>query len=253
MVKTYRIITQWNNWLTQRLGKSLLEVEKEYLSLKLADRYGKHLLLIGVPQQNKLMECSVMSNRVLLSPLINKHRHNKCIESEYYNLPINPGSIDLVILPHMLELLDNPRQLLLEACRVVKPEGLIMILGFNPISLWGLKKWSAKNKNMPWQGSFIHPNKVKNWLKLADFELVKQDMLLFRPPIANFAVFKKLTFLEWIGSKLYAPFGGVYILIAQAKTIPLIPIRLHWKQKLSALHATLPGPTLRDIPNKDHF
>jgi SAM-dependent methyltransferase len=255
LVKNYRTVQQWDHWLTQSLGRSLLEIEKEYLSLKLAERYGKHILLIGVPHQHELLKCSLMSNQVLLTPLINKHKYDKCIESEFYNLPIIPGSIDLVIVPHTLEFLDNPRQLLLEACRVVKPEGVMMVLGFNPVSLWGLKKWSIKSKNMPWQSTFIHPNKVKNWLKLADFELVKQDMLLFRPPIANYSVFKKLTFLEWIGKRLYAPLGGVYVLTAQAKTIPLIPIKLHWKQKLSALHATLPGPTMRDIsiPKADEF
>jgi SAM-dependent methyltransferase len=245
LVKTYRIASQWDHWLTQSLGNSLLEVEKEYLSLKLAERYEKHVLLIGVPHQHELIKNSMMSHQVLLSPLINKQKHNKCIESEYYNLPIVPGSIDLVIVPHTLELLDNPRQLLLEACRVVKPEGLIMILGFNPISLWGLKKWSVQSKHMPWQGSFIHPTQVKNWLKLADFELVKQDMLLFRPPITNHSIFKKLKFLEWIGKKFYTPLGGVYVLMARAKTIPLIPIKLHWKQKLPALHAIFPGPTMR--------
>jgi SAM-dependent methyltransferase len=247
LVKTYRTVQQWDQWLSESLGESLLETEKEYLHIKLAERYGKHVLLIGVPHQYELLKCSIMSHQVLLSSLINKHKHGKCIETDYYNLPIIPGSLDLVILPHTLELLDNPHQLLSEACRAVKSGGLIMILGFNPISLWGLKKWSVKNKNMPWQSAFIHPNKVKNWLKLADFELVKQDMLLFRPPIVNQSIFNKLTVLEWIGKKLYAPLGGVYVLMAQAKTIPLIPIKLHWKQKLSALHVTLPGPTMRDI------
>ena len=54
------------------------------------------------------------------------------------------GSIDLVILPHILECIDNPRQLLAEACRIIKPEGHIIICGFNPHSLWGLKKIMGK-------------------------------------------------------------------------------------------------------------
>jgi SAM-dependent methyltransferase len=247
LVKTYRTVQQWDHWLRQHLGESLLEIEKQFLSTMLAERYGKHVLLLGVPNQHELLKCSVMSNQMMLTPLINKHNNKKCIESEYYKLPIIPGSIDLVMVPHTLEFLDNPHQLLVEACRVVKPEGLIIIMGFNPISLWGLKKWWVKSKNMPWQGAFININKVKNWLKLSDFELVNQDMLLFRPPITQFGIFKKLKFLEWLGKKLYAPFGGVYVLTAQAKTIPLTPIKMHWKQKLSALHATLPGPTMRDI------
>lgn len=253
LVKTYRTIQQWDYWLTQRLGSSLLQTEKKLLSRLLAQRYGKHVLLIGVPHQKELLQCSVMSHQIMLTPLINRHKDKKCIESAYSHLPIIPGSIDLVIVPHTLEFIDNPQQLLMEACRIVKPEGLIILMGFNPISLWGLKKWWVKSKNMPWQGAFIHANKVKNWLRLADFELIKQDMLLFTPPVAHYAVFKKLKFLEWLGKKLYAPLGGVYVLTAQAKTIPLTPIKLHWKQSISPLRATLPGPTLRDIQHTERL
>jgi SAM-dependent methyltransferase len=244
LVKNYRTVQHWNHWLTHDLGASVLKAEQTFLSTALMEQYGKHVLLIGVPEQSELLKCSVMSNQVLLTPLFNKQKLSKCIESEYHDLPIIPSSIDLVILPHLLEFLDNPHQLLIEACRVVKPEGLIMILGFNPLSLWGLKKWWVKNKNMPWQGNFLHPNTIKHWLTLADFELVKQDMLLFRPPIRHPAFYEKLKWLEWIGKKLYSPFGGVYVLTAQAKTIPLTPIKMHWKQKLSALQATIPRPTM---------
>jgi len=250
LVKNYRTIQHWDQWLTHDLGACLLETEKQFLLHILADRYGKHAVLIGVPHQHDLLKCSIMSNQVILTPLINKHKHEKCIESEYYNLPVTPGSVDLVLLPHTLEFLDNPRQLLVEACRMVKPEGLIIIFGFNPISLWGLKKWWVKSKDIPWSGSFIPTNKVKNWLQLADFKLVKQDMLVFRPPIAHQATYQKLKFLEWLGKKIIAPLGGVYVLTAQAKTIPLTPIKLHWKQKLSALHATLPGPTMQSSIEK---
>jgi SAM-dependent methyltransferase len=247
LVKTYRTVQQWDHWLMQNLGQSLLAAEKKFLSGLLAERYGKHVLLMGVPGQRELIDCSVMSNRVILTPLLNRHKEYKCIESNYYSLPIAPGTLDLVIVPHTLELLDNPRQLLAEACRAVKPEGLIVLLGFNPISFWGLKKWWVKSKKMPWVGTFIHANKVKNWLRLADFELVKHDTIFFRPPIASKKIFQRLRFLEWVGKKLYAPLGGVYILTAQAKIIPLTPIKLHWKQTISPLHAVIPGPTMRDI------
>lgn len=247
MVKTYRTIQQWDHWLTHSLGHSLLEAEKIFLSKALAECYGKQVLLIGVPHQQDLLKCSVMSHQVLLTPLVIKQKNNKCIESEYYNLPIVPGSIDLVIIPHTLEFLDNPRQLLAEACRIIKPQGLMVLFGFNPMSLWGLKKWWAKSKKVPWSGSFTPANKIKSWLKLADFEIIRQDMLLFRPPIFHPTIYQKLRFLEWMGSKISAPWGGVYAITAQAKVIPLTPIKLHWKQKLSVIQSTLPKPTMRDI------
>lgn len=247
VVKNYRMIQQWNHWLSQDLGISLLNAEKNFLSAASIRCSGKYVLLIGAPQQSELLESSVIPNKILLTSLFNKHTYSKCIESEYFDLPIAPSSIDLVILPHLLEFIDNPHRLLIEACRIVKPDGFIIILGFNPISLWGLKKWLVKSKNMPWCGNFLTPKVIKHWLKLADFEFIKQNMLLFSPPMLHSRGYEKLKWLDWIGTKLHAPFGGVYVLTAQAKTIPLTPIKLHWKQKLAALHTTIPRPTMRDV------
>ncbi|MEO8401415.1 MAG: class I SAM-dependent methyltransferase [Gammaproteobacteria bacterium] len=247
LVKTYRATTQWNHWLTQFLGHNVLESEKKFLLRALTNYYGKHTLLLGVPLQNDLLKASVTAHQVLLTPMISKTRQIKIIEAELDELPIASGSVDLVLLPHTLEYLDNPRLLLSEACRIVKPEGHIVILGFNPFSFWGLKKMVASNTNLPWSNNFIQANTVKKWLGLADFELVKQDSFLFRPPVLNHALYRRLKFLEWVGKKCYRPFGGVYVLVAKAKVIPLTPIRLRWEQGLSSIRTAIPGPTMRDF------
>jgi SAM-dependent methyltransferase len=243
------MIQQWAHWLHHSLGTSVLESEQNFLSKLLAERYGKHTLLIGVPEQYPLLKYGVLSSRVILSPLINRNKNIKYIESEYYELPVIPGSIDLVLLPHTLEFIDNPRQLLMEACRVVKPEGDIMIFCFNPFSLWGLKKWWENNKHIPWSGRFIPASTIKNWLALADFELIRQDMIMFYPPIGNPHIFQKFKFLEWMGTHLHLFFGGgIFVITARAKEIPLTPIKLKWQQKLSTISATLPGSTsMRDM------
>jgi SAM-dependent methyltransferase len=221
--------------------------EKRLLSSILMEYFGKHTLLIGVPHQHDLLASSLMPHQVMMGPIIFRHSSIHSVETDYYSLPVFPGSIDLVILPHILEFTDNPHQLLTEACRAVKPEGHIIVIGFNPLSLWGIKKYLKKNKEMPWSGHFIRPSKIIKWLKLVDFELVKQRNLLFRPPFFQKEIYQKLRFLEWIGSKFYPPLGGAYILMAKAKVIPLTPIKLRWQQKLSHLSVTLSGPTMRDM------
>jgi SAM-dependent methyltransferase len=244
--KTYRTLQHWNHWLTQFLGKCVLEAEQKTLTRIYAEYYGKYAVLIGVPHQYSLLTSNVMSNHVMISPLINKHAHIESIESDFYELPIVPGSIDLVVLPHTLEFVDNPHRLLLEACKIVKPEGDIIILGFNPFSFWGLKKYLTKNKNNPWNGNSIRMNQVIQWLKLADFQIIQEQFSFFRPPISQEKFFRKLQFFEWLGRKFFMPFGGIYILTAKAKITPLTPIKLLWKQKLSPLSATFSGPTMRD-------
>ena len=55
-------------------------------------------------------------------------------------LPFPDHSLDLVVLPHALELSRDPHLTLREVERVLVPEGRVMILGFNPASLWGLRQ-----------------------------------------------------------------------------------------------------------------
>jgi len=249
MVKAYRHIQQWNSWLGQPQGGYLVEAERQLLPSLLAEYYGKYIALIGVPEQQSLLTTSNMMYPFLISPMVIQVRSGArsesayYIESEFYELSIHSSSIDLVILPHTLEYVDNPRRILAEACRIVKPEGHIVIFGFNPYSLWGLKKLLLQNKYAPWSSNFIQATTVKQWLKLADFELVKQTTMVFRPPIQHDGIYQKLKFLEGIGKRCYAPFGGVYAIVATAKNIPFTPIRMHWKQKLSLQKSTIPRPT----------
>lgn len=248
MAKVYQAIHQWNHWLTHFLGKSLLEAEQSKLETILRGRFGKSAVLLGVPHQSPLLQSVVAPCPYLLGPLVNRDKQIHYIEGDFHELPIQSGSVDHVILPHTLEYLDNPRQLLSEACRIVKPEGYLYILGFNPYSFWGLRRYLAKHKHIPWSGNFLKANTIKKWLELADFELQQQDMILFRPPFQRPSLYQKFKFLEWIGQKCFRALGGVYILQAKAKVIPLTPIRLHWKQELSGVRisTTTLGPTIRN-------
>jgi ubiquinone/menaquinone biosynthesis C-methylase UbiE len=174
------------------------------------------------------------------------HKPGLAIDGDFYQLPIFSGSIDLVILPHTLEYVDNPRQLLSESCRIVKPEGFIMILGFNPYSFWGLKRLlkSAKDrKQMPWCNHFIHASMIKRWLTLADFELVKHSTALLSSSVNRQSKQHKTNILEAIGLRCLPFIGGVYMIMAKAKVIPLKPIRLKWKQQISGLgiRSAIPG------------
>jgi|GEM_PF-713447 len=239
LVHSYRALQKWDQWLAQQfLGKSLLTEERQLFDQLLKHRYGKHALLIGVPQQQELLRAADIPFHSLLSPFSSTDQPT--IESDFHELPILTGSSDVVILPHTLEVVDNPRQLLAEACRIVKPEGLIIICGFNPYSIWGMRKW-------PWGGNFIQARAIKYWLGLADFVLEHQKFILFRPPINHPSLYQKLRYIEHIGKKCFPILGGVYILLARAKVIPLTPIRMKWKQHLSGIRIspTIPGHIAR--------
>lgn len=228
-----------------------MDAESQLLAKMLTRHFGKHALLIGAPNQKKLLQAGVVPCHTLLSPMIAHEESIRCIESDLQELPIYTGCVDLVLLPHTMEFLDNPRQLLAEACRIIKPEGLIVITGFNPISLWGANKILTKEKKVPWSGNFIRPGEIIKWLKLADFQMEEQKSTLFRPPMRYQNLFEKFKFLEIVGDKCLPALGGVYALIARAKVVPLTPIKMKWKQQLSGIRisTSLPGH-VRLLPNE---
>lgn len=247
----YKSFQQWNQWLTQHeLGESLIRAEKELLSGLLQSHFGKHALLIGVPQQNELLSATRIPCHSMLGPLLNKENVGAYIEGDLHELPVLTGGVDLVMLPHTLEFVDNPRQLLAEACRIIKPEGLIVICGFNPLSAWGIQK-KLFQKKAPWQGDFIHAHQIKNWLRLAEFDVERQSSTLFRPPVAHPKLYQKLHILEKVG-QLFPVLGGVYIILARAKVIPLTPIRMKWKQRLDGIRisTTISGHIARQSKNR---
>lgn len=55
-------------------------------------------------------------------------------------LPFAANSIDLAVLPQRHEFHDNPHQILREVERILIPDGQLVITGFNPLSLWGLRR-----------------------------------------------------------------------------------------------------------------
>jgi SAM-dependent methyltransferase len=91
-------------------------------------------------------------------------------------LPLASQSLDLLALPHGLELTADPRHVLREAERVLMPEGQIIISGFNPLSTWGLRhsltrEQSRRATGAPWDSRFIGLLRLKDWLHLLGFEL----------------------------------------------------------------------------------
>jgi SAM-dependent methyltransferase len=226
-----------------------MQEESAILARLLVRHFGKHALLIGVPAQSDLLTATSIPCHSLLTPFLQQEKKINDIEGDLHELPILTGSIDLVLIPHTLEFVDNPRQLLAEACRIIKPEGLIVIYGFNPYSPWGVRKYLTAHKNIPWSGNFIHARYIKSWLHLADFAMEKQKSVLFRPPFSNPNLYRRLHFLEGVGCRCAPWLGGVYVLLARAKVIPLTPIRMKWKQPLNGIRisTTISGNIARQI------
>ncbi len=69
--------------------------------------------------------------------------------TDFCELPFASQSLDLVVLPHVLEFAHEPHQILREVERVLIPEGQIIVTGFNPASLWGARQAATRLARAP--------------------------------------------------------------------------------------------------------
>ncbi|CAN0507526.1 unnamed protein product, partial [Phaeothamnion confervicola] len=135
------------------------------------------------------------------------------VRSDPCALPLQTASVDLVVLPHTLEFSSNPHQVLREVSRVLMPEGHVVLSGFNPWSLWGVRRLATRREGVyPWCGQFINLPRIKDWMALLGFELAGGRMCSYAPPLMSEKWSGRLSFMEAAGDRWWPFAGGIYYL-----------------------------------------
>jgi SAM-dependent methyltransferase len=132
-------------------------------------------------------------------------------------LPFASQSLDLVVLPHVLEFAEEPHQVLREVERVLIPEGQVIICGFNPASLWGARQVLGRitgSPFMPRHGEFISLPRLKDWLKLLSMEVNRGHFGCYSPPCATEKWLRRFSFMEKAGDRWWPVLGAVYMVQA---------------------------------------
>lgn len=237
---------EWQNWYHSQAGQPLQEMEKEVLDKLLPDLFGYHLLYLGHPENVTHLAASRVSHRMVVNICTDEMQvpdFPECMKAEPHRLPIETDSIDVVVLPHLLEYSSYPHDVLRETERVLIPEGHVVILGFNPFSFWMLWRlvlgW---RRNIPWCGAFRGVTRVKDWLALLGFDVVSTHYYFFRPPVQQAAILKKLGFLERLGQRVWPILGGSYAIIARKRVVTLTPIKPRWNSRKTVVTAGLAEP-----------
>jgi SAM-dependent methyltransferase len=129
----------------------LREREQAYFDQTVADIFGYYAIQVGLPEHPALAQCRIPSRWTL------DYDPPAELVADPHALPFAENTIDLVVMPHALEFTDDPHLMLREAYRVMRPEGQIVIAGFNPFSLYGIKRYFGREQTPPWNGNFIGP------------------------------------------------------------------------------------------------
>ena len=236
-------------WYEQPLGSRLRETECELLAEILPNLFGYHLLQVGNFMGRELFTDSRISHCMVLDEL---QTGDSGRAERFYgcatDLPMATDSLDVVLLPHVLEFASDPHQVLREIDRVLIPEGHVIILGFNPYSMWGLRRMlTGWRKQPPWCSHFFSLYRIKDWLSLLGFEMVRSQHYFFRPPVQHHATIERLLLLETMGEKYWPLLGGAYLVVAKKRVTTLTPIRPSWKPNGRLVPGSVTEPTLREI------
>ena len=215
-------------WLTTPLGQYLLAREQAYIDRTVADIFGYNALQLGLPQFD-LLRASRIASRLHADPSGPAE-----LRADFRDLPIASSSIDLVVLPHVLEFSDNPHQVLREVARVLMPEAQVLIACFNPWSLWGFRRAFGGRSGYPWNGRFINLPRLKDWLTLLELEITGGQMCCYSPPCAAEKWLARFTFMEAAGDRWWPIAGGVYFLQAVKRVRGMRLIMPKWSDRIAS-------------------
>ncbi len=234
------------DWYDSQVGVQLLKTEQQVLDAILPDLFGYYLVALAHPLQADRFAASRVSRRRVMN--LCAQDYHPPLEADGFRgeadrLPLQTDSIDVLVLPHVLEFTRQPHEVLREVERVLIAEGHVVILGFNPFSLWGLWRlvlgW---RRGAPWCGAFRGVTRVRDWLSLLGFDVLNTRYYFFRPPLQHRGILRKLTLLERLGQRLWPIFGGGYAIVAKKRVVTLTPVRPRWAARKRLVSTGLVEP-----------
>lgn len=155
-------------------GKLLKELEVTYLQRSITVGCQQTLLQIGgLGWENEFIDCSMYQNFSVLDAKKLGWDETLKVSAKAYALPFQCNSFDMIIVPHLLEFDASRFQTIREIERVLKPEGILIIINFNPwsFSVWYQFLLDKRRLADSWKGHFISRARLFDWLKVLNFEV----------------------------------------------------------------------------------
>ncbi len=253
------------SWLHTAPGRYLLAWEQDRLDHAVTDAFGFHAVQLGLAEVQGLRANRMPHRWVATSSLYAPQTlalppprdslittrpapQSVSLHCEFDALPFPNASVDLLVLPHTLELARDPHQALREVERVLVPEGRVVIAGFNPASLWGLRQRAGHIRRgmglgreqglyLPGGGDFIGYWRLRDWLRLLSFEVESGSFGCWRPPLRSEPWLERFAWMDRVGDRWWPVLGAVYFLVAvkRVRGMRLVGLaKKEWRRTQSA-------------------
>lgn len=249
----------WQRWLTTPAGRYLLAWEQRAVDATVANLFGYHALQCGLPELDAL-RANRMANRVIArlasdpvmplsvpaepAPADARVRPLQPVVVEAWeDIPFGTQSLDLVVLPHVLEFSSDPHQVLREVDRVLRPEGRVVVTGLNPVSLWGARHGvsGVLPGFLPRQADLIGIPRLRDWAKLLGFELEGGCYGCYAPPCRTARWLERMNWMEKAGDRWWPICGASYLLVGVKRVRGMRLVGPAWK-RVPARAVAVAGP-----------
>lgn len=231
-----------SNWLTTPAGLRCLALEQRLMRRKLDQVFGEQMLQIGLWGEPDTFLRYARTQRSALADW-RPGSDGAHLISDTGQLAVATDSIDAVLLPHTLELAPSPHALLREVNRVLRADGHVVILSFDPASLWGLR-WVLSRHRFPPSVRLIRERRMRDWLQLLSFDVAPALGYCHTLPLERLR--RAANPMPERFARRWLPFlAGAYLLYAKKQVRPLTPVRPIWRRKRVRAVAGLVEPTAR--------
>ena len=203
------------------LGQALQALESAYLKANLKISYNRKTLQLGpLGSESRYVDTDFMGE-FILGDSEGPRSYPTFVQADTEALPFATERIDTLILPHVLEFVPDPHQVLREVERVLKPEGRLYILGLNPWSPRRLLQLTRRSTF--WNASLIAGHHLLDWLSLLKFDAELE---------AAFGRTSKKGYhhAENAWDELKAGLSVAYAIKAIKRNYTLIPIESEWSR-----------------------
>lgn len=222
-------------WQQGPLGQALIAAEAQLLAITFDDVFGQELLQLGSwgPGRELLSHSRIRRQSVVVEP--NSGPNCGDLVANLAHLPIGAACVDAVLLPHTLEYAADPYAVLREADRVLVAEGQLIVLGFRPMSLWGLRSAASRGGYPPGLRRRLGSLRVRDWLSLLSYEIVSVRPYLYHLPRAPrgsvASAVPRMLHRGWF----YPWPSGAYLIKARKRVYTLTPIRPRLRERVKVL------------------
>lgn len=238
-----------HDWFETPAGRYLLAWEQQQFDAAVVDIFGYHALQLGLPALDALASNRMPHKWLATSDApFTSPGAPTALCCDFAALPFPAASLDLVALPHTLDSHDDPHAALREVARVLVPGGRVALCGFNPSSLWGLQQRSERlcrrlhlgTPVLPAPLNFIGYRRLRDWLRLLDFEVEVGRFGCYRPLLRSEPWMRRMGWIDGVGVRWWPIFGAAYCLVAVKRVYGVRLLEPAWKSAPSANAASVP-------------